>query len=337
MKYETVLLEHGGGGLLSHNLVIEKFLPLFDNTVLARLEDGAIFDIGGEKLCFSTDSYVVNPVFFPGGNIGSLAVHGTVNDLAMCGGKPLFLSAGFIIEEGFPMTDLELIIASMGQAASQAGVAIVTGDTKVVSRGAADGIFINTAGIGRIEYGGAIGVASIRPGDAVILSGTLGDHGAAVMSQREGLGLSTPILSDSAPLSGMVQEILKASTHIHCMRDATRGGLGAILVEIAQQAGLIVEIDEQAIPVREEVKGVCEILGFDPLFLANEGKMVVFCPADQADAVISAMRNHQYGQDAAVIGTVKPAQGKGRLIMHTLIGGSREVDMPTGELVPRIC
>jgi len=337
MKYETVLLEHGGGGLLSHNLVIEKFLPLFDNTVLARLEDGAIFDIGEEKLCFSTDSYVVKPVFFPGGNIGSLAVHGTVNDLAMCGGKPLFLSAGFIIEEGFPMADLERIIASMGQAASQAQVAIVTGDTKVVSRGAADGIFINTAGIGRIEYASPIGVASILPGDAVILSGTLGDHGAAIMSQRENLGLSTPLVSDSAPLNGLVLEILKASAHVHCMRDATRGGLGAILVEIAQQAGLTIEIEEQAIPVREEVKGVCEILGLDPLFLANEGKMVVFCPATQADSVISAMRNHQYGKDAAVIGTVKPAQGKGRLIMHTLIGGSREVDMPTGELVPRIC
>jgi len=337
MKYDTVLLEHGGGGLLSHNLVIEKFLPLFRNALLERLEDGAVFEVGGAKLCISTDSYVVNPVFFPGGDIGSLSVHGTVNDLAMCGGRPLFLSAGFILEEGFPMADLEKIIASMAQAAQDARVTIVTGDTKVVYRGAADGIFINTAGIGIIEYAGSIGVASIQTGDVVILSGTLGDHGAAIMSRREGLGLSTTLISDSAPLNGLVDEILKASAHIHCMRDATRGGLGAILVEIAQQAGLTIEVEEQAIPVREEVKGVCEILGLDPLFLANEGKMVVFCPKTQADAVLSAMHRHPYGQDATVIGAVKPAEGKGRLIMHTMIGGSREVDMPTGELVPRIC
>jgi len=337
MKHDTILLEHGCGGLLSHTLVVEKFLPLFKNQFLEQLGDGAVFEVSGARLCFSTDSYVVKPVFFPGGDIGSLAVHGTVNDLAMCGGNPLFLSAGFIIEEGFPMADLERIIASMGRAASQAQAAIVTGDTKVVARGAADAIFINTAGIGLIEYAGAIGVGSIQAGDVVILSGTLGDHGAAIMSRRENLGLSTPILSDSAPLNGLVQEILKASAYIHCMRDATRGGLGAILVEIAQQAGLTIEIQEQAIPVREEGKGGCEILGLDPLFLANEGKMAVFCPEPQADAVLSAMRSHPYGQDAAVIGTVKPAQGKGRLIMHTLIGGSREVDMPTGELVPRIC
>ncbi len=337
MKYDSILLEHGGGGLLSHNLVVEKFLPLFKNQFLEQLGDGAVFDVSGARLCFSTDSYVVNPVFFPGGDIGSLAVHGTVNDLAMCGGRPLFLSAGFILEEGFPMADLEKIITSMGQAAGQARVAIVTGDTKVVARGAADGIFINTAGIGLIEYAGAIGVGSIQAGDVVVLSGTLGDHGAAIMSRREGLGLSTPLISDSAPLNGLVEEILKASAHIHCMRDATRGGLGAILVEIAQQAGFTIEIQEQSIPVREEVKGVCEILGLDPLFLANEGKMVAFCPSDQADTVLSAMRSHPYGKDATVIGTVKPAQGKGRLIMHTLIGGSREVDMPTGELVPRIC
>jgi hydrogenase expression/formation protein HypE len=337
MKDDTILLEHGGGGLLSHNLVVERFLPLFHNEMLDRLEDGAVFSIGTSKLCFSTDSYVVQPVFFPGGDIGSLAVHGTVNDLAMCGGKPLFLSAGFIIEEGFRMRDLETIIASMASAAQNAEVRIITGDTKVVAHGAADGIFINTAGIGLITYDNPITVSAIQHGDMVILSGALGEHGAAIMSTREGLGLATAIQSDSAPLGGLVQEILKASAHIRCMRDATRGGLGAILVEIAQQAGYTIEIDEQKIPVRDEVKGVCEILGLDPLFLANEGKMVVFCPEAEAQTVLEVMRNHAFGQDAAVIGQVAGLPGKGRLIMRTLIGGSREVDMPTGELVPRIC
>lgn len=337
MKYDTVLLEHGGGGLLSHDLVVERFLPLFRNTMLERLEDGAVFELRGQKFCFSTDSYVVQPIFFPGGDIGSLAVHGTVNDIAMCGGNPLFLSAGFIIEEGFLMADLERIVRSMAAAAQQAEVQIVTGDTKVVARGAADGIFINTAGIGIVSYGAPLGVASIRPGDAVILSGSLGDHGAAILSQREGLGLETDLCSDSAPLNGLVAEILGASAQVHTMRDATRGGLGGILVEIAEQAGLAIEIDEAALPVRDAVRGVCEILGLDPLFLANEGKMVLFCPASEADAILAAMRAHPVGREAVVIGTVKAGQGRGRLVLRTIIGGSRAVDMPTGELVPRIC
>jgi len=337
MKYDKILLEHGGGGLLSHELVTGKFLPLFRNEWLERLEDGAVFEIGGTRFCLSTDSYVVQPLFFPGGDIGSLAVHGTVNDIAMCGGDPLFLCAGFILEEGFPMADLERIIRSMSEAADLSGVRIITGDTKVVARGSADGLFINTAGIGIIRYVHSISVASIREGDVVIVSGTIGDHAAAIMSIREGLGLETGLLSDSAPLGGLVKAILDASPHIHCMRDPTRGGLGAILAEIAQQSGLEIIIDERPIPVRDAVKGVCEILGLDPLFLANEGKLVVFCPEGEGGRVLTAMQNHAYGRDAAIIGKVQGHVTRGRLVVNTMIGGSREVDLPTGELVPRIC
>ncbi|MDD5713229.1 MAG: hydrogenase expression/formation protein HypE [Smithellaceae bacterium] len=336
MKFDRILLEHGGGGLLSNNLIAETFLPLLQNTYLERLEDGAVFDVGGVRLCISTDSYVVNPLFFPGGNIGSLAVHGTVNDISMCGGKPLYLSCGFIIEEGFPTADLERIIRSMGEAAANAGVQIVTGDTKVVAKGAADGLFINTSGIGVVEYPSVISVRSIRPGDLVIVNGPIGDHGAAVMSKRQELGYETDVVSDSAPLNSLVADILKASPNVHCMRDATRGGLGAILAEIAGQADLEITIAEKDIPVREEVKGICEILGLDPLFLANEGKMIVFCPEADAPAVLAAMRAHPYGRDAVLIGRVEKGI-RGRLIMATIIGGSREVDLPVGELVPRIC
>ncbi len=336
MNHERILLEHGGGGLLSNELISRMFLPFFRNDYLERLEDGAVFEIGNTKLCISTDSYVVKPIFFPGGDIGSLAVHGTVNDLAMCGGKPLFLSAGFIIEEGFPMDDLGKIIASMSTAAARAGVQIVTGDTKVVNRGAADGLYINTSGIGVISYGETISVRSIRPGDVVIINGTIGDHGAAILAQREDLGLLSDIRSDSAALNGLVEKVLAASAHIHCMRDATRGGLGAILAEIAGQSGLEITLDESLLPVRDDVRGICEILGFDPLFLANEGKMALFCPEAEADKVLAAMHAHEYGREALIIGNVVQ-KGRGRLIMKTLIGGEREVDLPTGELVPRIC
>ncbi|MCP4717262.1 MAG: hydrogenase expression/formation protein HypE [Deltaproteobacteria bacterium] len=336
MSDSKILLEHGDGGLLTSNLITEKFLPKFTNPLLEKLADGAVFDIGSTKLCFSTDSYVINPIFFPGGNIGSLAVHGTVNDVAMCGGKPLYLSAGFIIEEGLPLKDLEIIIASMADAANAAGVQIVTGDTKVVQKGSADGIFINTAGIGQITYPSLLGVASIRPGDAVIVSGSIGDHGAAVLSTREGINLSTPLVSDSAPLNGMVAAILDCSTQVHCLRDATRSGLGGILVEIAHQAGLRIDIDEGSIPVKNAVRGVCEILGFDPLFLANEGKMITVCGQDDADAILESMRSRPCGADAAVIGKVS-ACDRGRCIINTAIGSSRELDLPTGELVPRIC
>jgi hydrogenase expression/formation protein HypE len=336
MKYDKILLEHGGGGLLSHELISEYFLPRFQNPYLERLEDSAVLTIGNQKFCFTTDSYVVSPVFFPGGNIGSLAVHGTVNDLAVCGGRPLYMSCGFILEEGFPFESLQAIIKTMSEAAAEANVKIVTGDTKVVARGAADGIFINTSGIGIVEYSSTLSVQSIQPDDVIIVNGTIGDHGAAVISARENLSITSDILSDSAPLNGLIAEILKASPNVHCMRDATRGGLGAILAEIAKSAKARIDINESAIPVLDNVRGICEILGFDPLFLANEGKMILFCPKADAEAVLKAMRGHQYGSQAAVIGRVGKAT-QGRVVLKTSIGGERIVDLPTGELVPRIC
>jgi len=336
MKHDRILLEHGGGGLLSHELITEVFLPLLKNPCLERLEDSAVLQVGNQLLCFTTDSYVIDPIFFPGGDIGSLAVHGTVNDLSVCGGKPLAMSAGFILEEGFPMEDLRRITRSMAEAAKKAGVPIVTGDTKVVARGAADGLFINTSGIGLIEYPTPLSVKSIEPGDAVIVSGTIGDHGAAVLSKRKELGVTSEIRSDSAPLNGLIGAILEASPNIHCMRDPTRGGLGAILAEIAGQSGCLIELREKDVPVREEVRGICEILGFDPLFLANEGKVVLFCAPEDAGRVLAVMKAHEYGREAAVIGAVGD-RGRGRLILRTAIGGSREVDLPVGELVPRIC
>jgi hydrogenase expression/formation protein HypE len=336
MKYDKILLEHGGGGLLSNELISEYFLPRFQNPYLARLEDSAVLTIGNQKICFTTDSYVVSPVFFPGGNIGSLAVHGTVNDLSVCGGKPLHMSCGFILEEGFPFASLEIIIQTMAEAANVANVKIVTGDTKVVARGAADGIFINTSGIGIVEYPGTLSVKNIQPGDVVIVNGTIGDHGAAIIQARENLSLTSDILSDSAPLNDLIADILQASPNVHCMRDATRGGLGAILAEIAKSAQVRIDIDEKSIPIQENVRGICEILGFDPLFLANEGKMILFCPKSDADEVLTIMRNHKHGQNAAVIGMVSDI-GKGRVVLKTCIGGERIVDLPTGELVPRIC
>ena len=336
MKYDKILLEHGSGGLLSNELIANTFLPHFSNSYLERLEDSAVLSIGNQKFCFTTDSYVVSPVFFPGGNIGSLAVHGTVNDLAVCGGRPLYMSAGYILEEGFPFASLTKIIESMADAARGAGIKIVTGDTKVVSRGAVDGIFINTSGIGIIEYEGALSIKSIKTGDAVILNGTIGDHGAAIMKARENLGFEADIISDSAPLNGLIAEILKVSPDIHCMRDATRGGLGAILAEIAQSANVCIHINEHDIPVCENVRGICEILGLDPLFLANEGKMVVFCPAAEASNVIAVMKRHEFGRNATMIGNVGESS-QGRVVLKTSIGGERIVDLPTGELVPRIC
>lgn len=336
MQYDHILLEHGSGGLLSHDLVRNLFLPLFRNEHLSRLEDAATFCIGSQRFCLTTDSYVVHPLFFPGGDIGSLAVHGTVNDIAMSGGRPLFLSAGFIIEEGFPYGDLQAICRSMAAAAESAGVEIVTGDTKVVPRGAADGLFINTSGIGIIEYSAPPGVACIRPGDVIIVNGPVGDHGAAILQARQSLGFKSAIISDSAPLNGLVAGILESNPHIHCMRDATRGGLGGILAEMAEQSGLVFILDEAQIPIHEDVRAICEMLGLDPLYLANEGKMVLFCPATEADSILSVMKNHSYGREGAVIGRVKEGK-RGRLILQTTIGGSREIDLPTGELIPRIC
>jgi hydrogenase expression/formation protein HypE len=335
-NYDRILLEHGGGGLLSNELIANTFLPLLRNPLLEDLQDGAVFEVGGTKFCFTTDSYVVQPRFFPGGNIGSLAVHGTVNDIAMCGGTPLVLSVGFILEEGFSMEELERIVRSMADAAKTAGVVVATGDTKVVPRGAADGLFINTSGIGVVRYETPLGVRSIRPGDAVLVSGPIGDHGAAILCARQDLGFVSTVLSDSAPLNGLVETILAASPDVHCMRDATRGGLGAILAEIAEQAKMRITLHEGAIPVRGEVRGVCEILGFDPLFLANEGRMALFCSAASAQTVLKAMQGHERGREAAIIGTVAEDR-RGRVVLETIIGGSREIDLPTGELVPRIC
>jgi len=336
MKYDKILLEHGAGGLLSSELIACHFLPSFQNPYLDRLEDSAVLTIENSRFCFTTDSYVVSPIFFPGGNIGSLAVHGTVNDLSVCGGKPLYMSCGFILEEGFEFESLDMIIKTMAQAAAEANVKIVTGDTKVVARGAADGIFINTSGIGLVEYPETLSVKNIRPGDVIIVNGTVGDHGAAIIQARENLSITSDILSDSAPLNDLIMGILTASPNVHCMRDATRGGLGAVLAEIAKSAQVRIDIDERSIPVRDNVRGICEILGFDPLFLANEGKMVAFCPEADMEIILAALRRHKYGVHAAVIGRVSKAS-QGQVVMKTSIGGERMIDLPVGELVPRIC
>ncbi len=336
MQSDHILLEHGSGGILSHELVRDLFLPFFRNEHLARLEDAATFAIGNGRFCLTTDSYVVHPLFFPGGDIGSLAVHGTVNDIAMSGGRPLFLSAGFIIEEGFPCGVLQAICRSMAAAAEGAGVEIVTGDTKVVPRGAADGLFINTSGIGIIEYSSPPEVSRIQQGDAIIVNGTIGDHGAAILQARQALGFQSSIVSDSTPLNGIVAAILAANPHVHCLRDATRGGLGGILAELAEQSGLVFVLEEASLPIREDVRAICEIMGLDPLYLANEGKMALFCPAAEAEDILDVIKSHPRGREGAIIGRVKEGQ-RGRLILKTSLGGSREIDLPTGELVPRIC
>ena len=334
--HDKILLEHGGGGLLTGELIEQVFLPRLSNPHLRQLTDSALVAIGDQRLCFTTDCYVVSPLIFPGGDIGSLAVHGTVNDLAVCGARPLFLSAGFIIEEGFATAQLEHIVDSMAAAAARACVQVVAGDTKVVPRGAADGLYITTSGVGEFMYGQQLSPLAIRPGDAVIVNGPAGDHGAAILCARQDIGFSSTVLSDSAPLGSLVQDMLKASPHIHCMRDATRGGLGAVLAEIAQQSGRDISVRENDIPLRERVRGVCEMLGLDPLYLANEGKLVVFCAAKDAPAVLAAMHAHEQGREAARIGTVLES-GRGRAVLTTLIGGERVIDRPTGELVPRIC
>jgi hydrogenase expression/formation protein HypE len=336
MKYDRILLEHGGGGQLTGELIEQVFLPRLGNPHLMQLTDSAFVAIGDQRICFTTDSYVVSPLFFPGGDIGSLAVHGTVNDLAVCGAQPLFLSAGFIVEEGFATAQLEQIVDSMASAAALAGVQVVTGDTKVVPHGAADGLYITTSGIGRFIYDKPLSPSTIRTGDAVIVNGPVGDHGAAILCARQDLGFLSTVLSDSAPLESLVNNILKASPNIHCMRDATRGGLGAVLAEIAQQSGHDIYARENDIPLRESVRGICEMLGYDPLYLANEGKLVVFCAADDAPAVLAAMQRHELGHEATRIGTVQES-GRGRVVLTTIIGGERVIDRPTGELVPRIC
>jgi len=332
---DKILLAHGSGGKLAHELVEKSFVKAFANPFLAKLDDSAVIDLSG-RLAFTTDSYVVSPIFFPGGDIGKLAVCGTVNDLAMSGAKPLYLSLAFIIEEGLPQGELNQVVDSARKATKEAEVEIVTGDTKVVHRGSADKLFINTAGVGIIAEGVDISGSNARPGDKVILSGTIGDHGIAVLSQREGLSFSTQLESDCAPLGGLVAEMLAASPNIHCLRDPTRGGLATSLNELAKQSKVGIRIEEEKIPVREEVLAACEMLGFDPLYIANEGKLVAIVPAEDTDKVLKAMRGNHYGKSAAIIGEVR-GEHPGRVVMKTCLGASRIVDMLVGDLLPRIC
>jgi hydrogenase expression/formation protein HypE len=337
MKNEdAILLDHGSGGRASHELVTRVFLPQFKNDLGDSLEDSTVFRIGEHKLAFSTDSYTVDPIFFPGGDIGSLAVHGTVNDVAMRGAEPLYLSVGFIIEEGFPMADLGRILQSMKEAADAAGVQIIAGDTKVVNRGSVDKIFINTSGVGVIKNDADIAGKNARVGDVVLVSGTVGDHGTTVLSMREGLAFEAPIQSDSAPLNGLVADMMAVSDQIHAMRDPTRGGLATTLNEIALQSDVGIELIEEQIPLREGVTGACELLGLDPLYLANEGKLIAFVAPEDADKVLNCIKAHPYGKEAAIIGRVV-AENRGRVFMKTGIGGTRIIDMLAGEQLPRIC
>lgn len=332
---ERILLAHGSGGKLSHELIEKCFLRVFHNPLLAKLDDAAAFPFNG-SLAFTTDSYVVSPLFFPGGDIGRLAVCGTVNDLSMVGATPLYLSVAFIIEEGLLLEDLERLARSAQEAAREAGVEVVTGDTKVVNRGSADKLFINTAGVGVIPPGINISGSHAQPEDKVLLSGTIGDHGIAVLSQREGLSFTTSLKSDCAPLNGLVAAMLQASPRIHCLRDPTRGGLATTLNELARQSKVGIRIQEEAIPVQEPVRAACELLGFDPIYVANEGKLVAIVPAEEAAAVLDAMRCHPYGKQAAIIGEVVK-EHPGRVVMKTRLGASRIIDMLSGDLLPRIC
>jgi hydrogenase expression/formation protein HypE len=332
-----IRLVHGGGGSFSHRLVAEIFLPEFGNPALDPLNDSAVVDVPAGRLAFTTDSFVVDPPFFPGGDIGRLAVCGTVNDLSAVGAKPLALSAGFILEEGLAIDDLRRIVKSMKAAADEAGVRIVAGDTKVVQKGKGDGIFISTSGIGIFENGRVpVSGSGAKPGDAVVLSGSIGRHGLAVLLSRENLGLRNSIRSDAAPLNGLVGAALASVPDIHAMRDATRGGLGVVLNEIAVQSGVGIEIDEELIPVHEDVRGACELLGFDPLYVANEGVLVLFTGAGRAEALVRAVKTSPYGSEAAVIGRVSAEPG-GKVHLKTRIGSRRIVDWISGEQLPRIC
>jgi hydrogenase expression/formation protein HypE len=341
-RYDHVLLGHGSGGQLTADLIQRLFVPGFANDVLAALEDQATLALGAgngvkaPRVAFTTDSFVVRPLFFPGGDIGRLAVHGTVNDLAVGGARPLFLSAAFILEEGLPLTDLQRIVVSMRGACREAGVALVTGDTKVVDRGKGDGVFITTSGIGLVPEGRALSIHNARPGDRVLVSGTLGDHGIAIMSVREGLEFETVLESDSAPLNGLTEAILTACPRTRCMRDPTRGGLSSALNELAVASNVGVELDEEAVPLRPEVRGACEMLGLDPLYVANEGKLVAVVPPEDAGRVLEAMRAHPLGRDAALVGTVV-ADHPGLVILRSRVGGERVVTLLAGEQLPRIC
>ena len=339
---DTVInMAHGSGGRAMRNLIEDVFVAAFDNPLLSPLEDQAVLPLAeltslGDRLAFTTDTYVVSPLFFPGGDIGSIAVAGTVNDLAMSGAKPLYLSCGFVLEEGLPLATLRRVVASMQRVATDAGVRIVTGDTKVVERGAADKLFINTAGVGVVPRGVNISAARARPGDVVLVNGCLGDHGTAILIARQQLALQADVASDCQPLGGLVAAMLAVCPDIHCLRDATRGGVASVLNEFAQSSQVAIRIHESMLPLREEVKGACEILGLDPLYLANEGKLVAIVPAAEAPRVLAAMRAHPAGSDTAIIGEVTD-EPRGVVVLHTGFGGQRIVDMLVGEQLPRIC
>jgi hydrogenase expression/formation protein HypE len=336
MDSGLIQLDQGSGGRAMHELIDSLFVSAFANPLLAERNDSAVFEIQGGRLAMTTDSYVVDPIFFPGGNIGSLAVHGTVNDLAMRGAKPLYITAGFILEEGFIVDDLKRIVMSMAQAAREAGVQVIAGDTKVVPRGKADKVFINTSGIGIVPAGVDIGGQNARPGDLVLINGTIGDHGMAVLCKREGLAFENEIQSDAAALNGLVDLMLDAFAGIHVLRDPTRGGVATTLNEIAEQSGVGIRLFEEALPVREDVLGACEVLGLDPLYVANEGKVLAIVPAQGAGAVLGAMKSHPLGRVSCLIGEIV-SDDPGRVFLRTRIGGHRLVDMLRGEQLPRIC
>jgi hydrogenase expression/formation protein HypE len=335
-QYPNVLLAHGGGGKLMHQLIEKMIVPVFNNPLLNERHDGAILNVDDNKLAFTTDSYVVNPLFFPGGNIGTLAINGTVNDLAMCGANPLYLSAGFIVEEGLSMETLWTIIRSMRKAADEANVQLVTGDTKVVDRGKGDGIFINTAGIGIIKHNLLISPRNVRPGDAIILSGDLGRHGISILAMRESLSFESTIESDCAPLNKIVTALIDNSIEIRCMRDLTRGGLASALIEISEGAKLSISINEDSIPIREDVQGACEILGIDPIYLANEGRFIAFVPQADVQKALSIINSHPDGLQACVIGKVLD-EARPMVWMKNKIGTNRIIEMFSGEQLPRIC
>ena len=336
--YDRIVLAHGGGGRLTHQLIEKIFIPAFSNSMLDQRHDGAVLEVNGSRLAFTTDSFVVRPLIFPGGDIGDLAVNGTVNDLAMCGARPLYLSAGFILEEGLEMETLRTVVNSMQKAAAKAGVHLVTGDTKVVDKGKGDGIFVNTSGIGVIEANvkATIGPASVQPGDVVIISGDLGRHGIAILSVREGLEFESPILSDTASVWPSVEALLNAGIEIHFLRDLTRGGLATTLNEIAADRNVCIKLEETLISVDETVQSACEILGLDPLYVANEGRFAVFVPAAQADAALEVMKKVPVSQISVRIGKVEETPGR-TVVLQSRIGGNRVVDMLSGEQLPRIC
>ncbi len=333
---ERILLGHGSGGKLSADLLQDVFLPAIGNPVLNRLEDQAIVTLNGARLAITTDSFVVKPLIFRGGDVGSLAVHGTINDLAMGGAKPLWLSVAFILEEGLPIETLRRVVASMRDAAANAGVQIVAGDTKVVEKGSADGLFINTTGIGLVREGVTLSATQARPGDSILVSGMLGDHGIAILAEREGIQFETAVQSDSAPLHALVASLLEATHDVRCLRDPTRGGLSSTLNEIAASSGVGMELLETSIPVREEVRGACEMLGLDPLYVANEGKLVAIVAPDSAETALRALQNHPLGKDACIIGRVT-AEHPRMVVMRTPFGTTRIVDMLAGDQLPRIC